>query len=193
MTGSRDEKIFNELQRIDQNVYALNDSLVLASEEFKATAEPQLISERPGLRSAEEISSVEGRLALLARQLLKLRRKRKDHLPADIFGEPGWEMLLDLFVQKHLGKQVNVTSLCHATDASATTALRYIELLIKKELAQRYSSPHDRRVSYIELSSKGYACVGTFLIEVFLKRSTRSNHQNDESESERQFGSYGQG
>ncbi len=105
-------------------------------------------------------------MARQAEHILRRRKLRGKHLPAEIFCEPGWEMLLDLVVHSHRDVKVSVSSLCQATDAPGTTALRYISLLEELGLIIRLPSEKDRRVTYIELTSKGRNQVRSFLLEV---------------------------
>lgn len=65
------------------------------------------------------------------------RRKRASLLPADLFREPAWDMLIDLMIAQMLGKQVSIRSLCHAAGVPATTALRHIATLEARGLIRR--------------------------------------------------------
>lgn len=84
------------------------------------------------------------------------RRQRDGHFPRDMFGEPAWDMMLDLFINTRRGRQVSVTNLCAAAAASPTTALRYIALLEKRGHILRMRARHDGRVTYIQLAQDTY-------------------------------------
>lgn len=126
----------------------------------------------PALRTKEEISMIEARLVLHARMILDHRNKRRTHLPGELFGEPGWEMLVDLFIQNHLGRSISVSSLCQAANSPNTTALRHLGLLEKYKLVERYPASHDKRVIYVKLTTEGYVRLGTHLAEVSLFQTT---------------------
>lgn len=94
------------------------------------------------------------------------RRLREKYVPAELLGEPAWDMLLELF-QQHAGKaRVSTTSLCIASNAPTTTALRYIRLLEEANLVRRIPAEHDRRVTFVELTDHGVLAVGRYLGEI---------------------------
>lgn len=92
----------------------------------------------------------------LARQLYAMRRLRDKVFDApSLFGEPSWDMLLDLFVAEIAEKSVAVTSLCLAAAIPSTTALRWISVLESENLVYREKDVTDRRKHYIRLSDEG--------------------------------------
>ncbi len=106
-------------------------------------------------------------LALTARQLIKARRTR-DHafgLP-DLFGEPAWEILLDLFVAKADGSRVSVSSACAASTAPHTTALRYLKALEDHSMIRRTPHETDARIVYVTLSEKAITSMTALLTRV---------------------------
>lgn len=104
-------------------------------------------------------------LAQIARSFYKIRRSRIQFLPADLFAEPAWDMLLDLFIQRSMGRRVSVTSLCIASGVPPTTALRWVSGLIENELVVRIESDQDRRKAYIVLTEKGFRAMRSVLID----------------------------
>jgi hypothetical protein len=83
---------------------------------------------------------------------LRRRKMRARFLPAELFGEGGWSMLLDLFVSEQHGRKVSVTSACIAADVPGTTALRWLDVLESKGLIVRTSAERDERVRYVSLT-----------------------------------------
>jgi DNA-binding MarR family transcriptional regulator len=81
----------------------------------------------------------------LALELLSWRRRREQLFGAHMFSEPVWDMMLDLLVHHEQGRMVNVTSLCVASMASFSTALRWIQAMEKAGFVVREPDPHDRR------------------------------------------------
>ena len=88
--------------------------------------------------------------------LVDLSKRRENEFGADLFGEPAWDILLDLFIQRVEGRKASATSVSIASRAPTTTALRYIAMLISRGLASKRIAEHDLRVHYIELSDDGY-------------------------------------
>ncbi len=90
-----------------------------------------------------------------ARNLLKLRRERERLLDPQLFGEPSWDILLELYVAHCDGKTVTVSAIAQASAVPTTTGLRYIALLVKSGLVERTKSVHDRRTILVTLTSTG--------------------------------------
>ncbi len=86
------------------------------------------------------------------RDLLRARRMRADFLPADLFVDPAWDMLLDLLAARLDGARVSVSSLCIAAAVPPTTALRWIRTLTEQGLVERCADPHDGRRIFIALA-----------------------------------------
>jgi hypothetical protein len=94
-----------------------------------------------------------GPTAQAIRELIKLRRLREQHFPADLFADPSWDILLDLFAAKLEGKSVSVSSLCIAAAVPPTTGLRWITTMTEHGALVRRQDPNDARRVFIELSA----------------------------------------
>ena len=66
-------------------------------------------------------------------------------------------MLLELYLANIMSKQVSVSSLCIASKAPMSTALRWIGALGQNRFIDRTSDPLDARRSFISLSELGLA------------------------------------
>lgn len=86
------------------------------------------------------------------RQLIRARRLRARFFDADLFADPAWDMLLDLFQAEIAQHRVPVSSLCIAAAVPPTTALRWIKTMTDSGLFLRRLDPHDRRRIFIELA-----------------------------------------
>lgn len=86
-----------------------------------------------------------------ARELLRQRRLRSDFLPATLFAEPAWDMLLDLYAAHYEGKPVAVSSLCIAANVPSTTALRSIDAMTRAGYLERKRDPKDARRIFLTL------------------------------------------
>lgn len=107
----------------------------------------------------------DGRLAAIADRLYRSRRRREAHFKSGLFGEPAWDMMLDLFINKVRGRKLWTTSLCIAAGVPQTTALRYIAVLEQAELVQRAVDPQDRRVVLVDLTASGFTLMRDYLAE----------------------------
>lgn len=99
----------------------------------------------------------------MARKTYALRRKRAAIFGnADLFGEPAWDILLDLFIAHCEDKSVSVSSACIGSAAPATTGLRWLAVLADEGLILRESDPQDQRRVLVRLSPSGLAAMTRF-------------------------------
>ena len=101
--------------------------------------------------------------AAFIRAMIRARRLREEHLPADLFADPAWDMLLDLMAARLEGKKVAVSSLCIAAAVPPTTALRWIAILTERGLLVRVADPQDGRRAYITLAERSARALGSWL------------------------------
>lgn len=122
------------------------------------TGESETAGARPSptLLSNADLCAL-GEQAKLLRKLQKARSRRTEFLSPDLFGEPAWDMLLELFVCAIEQKRVTVGELCIASNVPQTTALRWIDFLVREELVTRRSDPLDGRRIQLELMPCAYA------------------------------------
>lgn len=103
-------------------------------------------------------------LQRLAEAFVRNRRLRDSHFDADLFADPAWDMLLDLFIQRSVGQRVAITSACIASNVPPTTALRWIALLEGRGLVSREEDSSDGRRAFVGLTRKGELAVARYLI-----------------------------
>jgi len=97
--------------------------------------------------------------AAMVRRLIRLRRDRDRHFPADLFGDPAWDMLLDLVAARMEGVDVPVSSLCVAAAVPTTTALRSVRSLSEAGVFVRRTDPGDARRAFITLSDEAHGAM----------------------------------
>lgn len=68
---------------------------------------------------------------------------------------PGWDIMLDLYKSKVLGKQISVTSACIGGACAATTGLRWLQVLEGMQLIERQADQKDKRRSAVEITESG--------------------------------------
>lgn len=115
-----------------------------------------------GLQLASARITPEARLAF-ARETYAIRRRRDRHLPGDLFGEPTWDILLDLYVATREGRPVPTTSACIGADVPPTTALRWLRILEARGLVEREEDGRDGRRTFVRLSAQGLAAMDDWL------------------------------
>lgn len=73
----------------------------------------------------------------------------------DLVSNPGWDIMLDLFINQMRARPVFVCGLCLAAKVPQTTALRWIGNLERNGLVVRSPDQKDRRRSYVRLTETG--------------------------------------
>jgi DNA-binding MarR family transcriptional regulator len=96
------------------------------------------------------------------RALLRLRRNRDRFFTGDLFADPAWDVLLELYAAALGQFKVSVSSLCVGAAVPATTALRWINHLEEKGMIVRRPDPTDRRRHFLMLSSEAAEAMSSF-------------------------------
>lgn len=92
----------------------------------------------------------------LAVSLYGLRRKRDAIADRKgLFGEPGWDILLDLFIADRRRTEIQVSSVCLDAGVPSTTILRWIARLEAEGLIYRVADNADARRRYVRLTDEG--------------------------------------
>ena len=123
--------------------------------------DPKMVSEA----SFELPSLDEALTGLLAEEAYRDRRRRARYLPVRLFGEPGWDMLLDLYAAAARGEAVSVSNACLAADAPPSTALRWVQHLEEEGLVQRHADENDARRHYVQLTETGLERMNAYFAE----------------------------
>lgn len=117
----------------------------------------------------------------LARQIYANRRRRNlAFANTDIFGEPAWDILLDLYVAQAEGRLMSVSSACIGSAAPPTTGLRWLGVLQQEGLVLREHDPQDQRRILVRLSPDG-----TNRMEDYLRKISRMTAPDLPSPSQR--------
>jgi len=123
----------------------------------------EVLRERLGsaLRIADELAAPPGAPALNhvvteahVRTMLKLRRQRDSFFGGELFADPAWDMLLELYAAALGQFRVSISNLCIAAAVPATTALRWIKQLEEGGMIDRRADPTDGRRQFVMLSEQ---------------------------------------
>lgn len=85
----------------------------------------------------------------LATAILASRYQRREIFDGICFGEPCWDMILELYVAAGGGRTINVTKLCAASGKSTTTGLRHLEALEGRGYVTRVADDSDARSTLV--------------------------------------------
>ncbi len=111
----------------------------------------------------EDTSLRRAAYAQQARQIYTNRRKRCSIFGnTELFGEPGWDILLDLYIAHSENKQVSVSSACIGSAAPPTTGLRWLGVLAEADLVLREHDPADQRRVLVRLTDKGLSTMDEY-------------------------------
>ena len=114
---------------------------------------------------ARHASSAGGINEEQVRAIIRARRCRNHHFSADLFADPAWDMLLELYAAELGQRRMSVTSLCVGAAVPSTTALRWIATLDRKGLIRKSSDPYDGRRVFVRLSSRGVEAMTAYFAE----------------------------
>lgn len=106
------------------------------------------------------------------KDLQKQRMRRTEIIKSPLFSDPAWDILLDLMAARLSNQTVSVSSACAAAQVPFSTGLRYVNRLVKADLATRYNDPNDRRRDLLKLSDQGFKMMDQYIKSV---RSAKSS------------------
>jgi CheY-like chemotaxis protein len=99
----------------------------------------------------------------LVKTLIAARKVRGRTVNADLFADPCWDMLLELYAATLAGEETYLTGLCHAAGVPLTTATRRFEDLVASGLVSRTTDQADRRRTIVSLTPEGRRRLEQFL------------------------------
>lgn len=119
----------------------------------------------PDAQHREFVSSRHRRVvnAEYARVAYHIRRRRADIFGnAELFGEPAWDILLDLYIAYVEDKPVSVSSACIGSAAPPTTGLRWLGILSESGFVLREHDPFDQRRVLVRLTESGLTAMDDY-------------------------------
>ena len=139
--------ISDEVSRLATTLARLSTAQDVANTETRPDAAPNI--------SARELNAI-----------IRARRLRARFFDEELFADPAWDMLLELFLAELAQRRVAVSSLCIASAVPATTALRWIKALAQKGLIVRHGDPFDGRRVYVELTPEASQSLRAYFAEI---------------------------
>lgn len=102
----------------------------------------------------------------VARRVIKFGRWRVNLFDRAMLGEPAYDLLLALYVAEEDLGHVTATQLAECADVAQSSAQRWIDYLVGKQLVERSPHRHDKRSSVHRLSAKGRAALDELFLEL---------------------------
>jgi len=118
--------------------------------------------------SASEIED-ESVLSRLVKEILRSRRRREKIFGGELFGEPAWDILLELYAAEWTQQRLSVNGACCVSAVPETTALRWIVRLEKEGWVERKDDPLDKRRKWLALTGRGLAAMRDYLKELSIR------------------------
>lgn len=95
-----------------------------------------------------------------------------------LFGEPCWDIILDLTRAGLEGKQISITSACIASGVPPTTALRWIAALEREGIIARSHDSHDKRRMFVHMTEHGLKLMQSYHAKI---RSTAAGSKSNQA------------
>lgn len=153
----RTTRLFHQIGR-SLDIDIIDHIVVTASNVQHITGESQISGKAPRtswftLRGADAPAASTEDLALEnARASIRRRLLRRQLIGAEeLFGEPAWEMLIDLFIHGCERKLLSITSLCVTASMPMSSCLRLTQKLCDAGILLRVPDRMDGRRSFIRL------------------------------------------
>lgn len=107
--------------------------------------------------------AADGALLAKAKHLYAERRRRERVFDADLFREPAWDMLLDLFINQREGVAVSVSSATIGAGVPTSTGLRLLGEMEARGFVRRVPDAYDRRRINVMLTDDAQARLEEYL------------------------------
>jgi len=99
----------------------------------------------------------------IARALKQNFAKREELLPILPACNPGWRILLELYIARRERVRVSISDISHLTNLAGATSLRWLKLLDDGGLVTRQPDINDRRRFWLSLTDQGLHTVSQVL------------------------------
>lgn len=102
-----------------------------------------------------------------ARRAYEERKSRSELIGSkEIFGEPAWDLLLDLFIHQSNDENVTVKAASLHPDTPASTTIRWLRVLEHNGLLETHIDPANSEQHLVHLTPTGYEGMMRYLESV---------------------------
>ncbi len=120
-----------------------------------------IVERLPPLR--QQHSEVSGHSVRIARRMVRERLRRARFFKSDLFADPAWDMMLDIFIAEAEGRETPVMNLCLSSQVPETTTLRWVKTLEQAGIFVRQKDEHDQRRVLVRLSPPAALALASYL------------------------------
>ncbi|SMQ76614.1 DNA repair protein RadC [Sphingopyxis terrae subsp. ummariensis] len=142
-----------DIELLDHIIVTAAATHHMRSGKTKGAAEPRLraLALRSGCVASQH--GLDSQFLQNARATIRKRMLRRQLLGAnELFGEPAWDMLLELFVHECEGRQLSMSSLCTTAAIPESSAMRLAQRMCDAGLLERRPDPADGRRSFMKIA-----------------------------------------
>lgn len=97
--------------------------------------------------------------------IIGARHYRNKVLGSALFGEPAWDILLQLHIAHYRQQAISVTAAITFGETAPTTGLRWLKVLEEGGLIERRSDPFDHRRSFVALTDNGVSKIDRYIAD----------------------------
>jgi len=126
---------------------------------IRDTVDRLLDQRAAGVRDSGEdgtLSRSSQELARAVKRILRFRDLRNELFAEQLFADPAWDMLLEIFMCDLTQQRISVSAACAGSRVPPTTGLRWAKLLEKRGLIRRRNDPLDSRRVHLSLSEDAF-------------------------------------
>lgn len=98
--------------------------------------------------------------------LISARRKRASYIAPELFGEPAWEILLELLRAELAYERISVSNACSIAGTSQSTGCRWLNALEHHGLILRQGDERDAGGTFVALSPDTSNALRRYFVEV---------------------------
>ena len=95
--------------------------------------------------------------------MVRERLRRAQFFKPDLFADPAWDMMLDIFIAEAEGRETPVMNLCLSSQVPETTTLRWVKTLEHSGIFVRNKDDHDQRRVLVRLSATAAKAMAAYL------------------------------
>lgn len=137
------------MKRLLELVLELHEQALAMVDQADGTDEGAEAGPRPAWAEVGQVRNL-----TIAQLLVRFRRSREAMFQVEgLFGDPAWDILLEIFIAENIGKRLSVTGACIGA-AAPTTGLRWLRRLETEGLVSREHDGQDKRRIYVRLTPR---------------------------------------
>lgn len=113
------------------------------------------VQEDDGFNDRRATVLLNTRSARMVAFVKRVRELRGGYFDPSLFGEPGWDILLDLYEADLSFRELSINAVCVGARVPPTTGLRWLAALQSKGYVARRDDPMDARRKFVLLTDTG--------------------------------------